>query len=381
MSLAKNNLSEDMQPAFGRTKIPGIEWMRVLAITLVLVLHAKPISPCKNSSVPFLFFYPIAAFYDFVACLGVPLFFLISMFLLEKRLQQERDYLGARLKRLLVLFFFWTAIQFLIWGLTLVSGLEGSESLAGHSLLATVLVGGPSLPMVGDSVIYFISDLVLLTAFHFLVRGYLRTKKARILAIVLCVVFFPLGPLCKSLLFSKEQYSPLAGFLGMEYYSPLNFLVFIPIAIWLNESYLGLSNARRVWRGGSRLQVLIGVYLLLLMGEIGVRLFTDMPFRVYARPSLPFGAWVLMEIALRIRSAPLWVIKASSLTLGVFAIHKYWILVVKLFIPDLPIISAEMFQSCRIDAADPIRLFLVAGLTYATAKVLARLSVFRPFVS
>ena len=117
------------------------------------------------------------------------------------------------------------------------------------------------------------------------------------------------------------------------------------------------------------------------MGEIGVRLFTDMPFRVYARPSLPFGAWVLMEIALRIRSAPLWVIKASSLTLGVFAIHKYWILVVKLFIPDLPIISAEMFQSCRIDAADPIRLFLVAGLTYATAKALARHSVFRPFVS
>jgi hypothetical protein len=376
----KSNLEEG-RSSYDVSRIPGIEWLRVLAVSLVLLLHAKPISPCKTSSVPFLLFYPIAAFYDFVACLGVPMFFLISMFLLENKFQKERSYLGARLKRLIILFLFWTAIQFLIWGIAIVTGMEDSHSLAGSSLLATILVGGPPLPIVGDSVIYFISDLVLLTVVHYFIRGYLRSKNAKIVAISLFLVFFYIGPICRNLFFTTERAGSLVSVLDLEYYSPLNFLVFIPIAIWLNESHLNSPHPRRRAQGTPRLKVLLGLYLIALVGEIGLRLFTDMPFRVYARPSLLFGAWILMEIALRIRSAPLWVIKVSSLTLGVFAIHKYWLLVVKIFFPDLPILSAEILRSCKIDAADPIRLFLVAGLTYATAKALARYRVFRPFVS
>jgi len=110
-------------------------------------------------------------------------------------------------------------------------------------------------------------------------------------------------------------------------------------------------------------------------------LLSQMPFRVYARPSLVLGAWVLVELALRIRSAPSWILEVSPLTLGVFAIHKYWLLIMAAALPDLPIKAGPMFQNCRIDASDPIRLFLVAALTFVTTKAFARSSTFRRFVS
>jgi surface polysaccharide O-acyltransferase-like enzyme len=376
-----NSLFEAGETSHDVTRIPGIEWLRVLAISLVLLLHAKPISPCKTSSSPFLIYYPIAAFYDFVACLGVPLFFLVSLFLLEKNLRQRGGYLGARLKRLLTLFFFWTAIQFLVWGVTLITGTEAVQPLAWNSLLVTVLVGGPPLPSVGDSVIYFISDLLLLTFIHYFIREYLGSKEAKIVAIASCLVFFYVGPICRNLFFSTEQEGALASALDLDYYSPLNFLIFIPIAIWVNESCMKVPHERPIGSGEPRLRVLLGLYLLALVVEISIRLLLEMPFRVYARPSLALGAWVLVEIALRIRSAPSWILKVSTLTLGIFAIHKYWLLVMIAVFPDLPITAGPMFQNCRIDASDAIRLFLVAGLSCATAKTLACSSTFRRFVS
>jgi len=381
MRRTSSSLLEAGEPSRDKTRIPGIEWLRVLAISLVLLLHAKPISPCKTSSMPYLFFYMIAAFYDFVACLGVPLFFLVSLFLLEKNLAQRESYLGARLKRLLALFFFWTGIQFLVWGVTLITATQGVQPLAWISLLRTVLVGGPPLPAVGDSVIYFISDLVLLTAVHYFIRGYLRSRNAKIVTIALCLVFFYVGPICRNLFFPAEHDGFFASVLNLDYSSPINFLVFIPIAIWLNESGIIVPNGRPIGSGDSRLRVLLGLYLLALAAEISTRLLTEMPFRIYARPSLPLGAWILMEIAMRIKSAPPWILEISPLTLGVFAIHKYWLFVLIAVFPDLPMVAGPMFQNCRVDVSDPIRLFLMAALTFATAKAFARTSALRRFVS
>jgi hypothetical protein len=224
--------------------------------------------------------------------------------------------------------------------------------------------------------------LLLLTFIHYFIREYLGSKKAKIGAIGSCLVFFYVGPICRSLFFSPEHGAALlASALDLEYYSPLNFLIFIPIAIWLNESCMKVLHERPIESGNSRLRVLLGLYVVALVAEISIRLLAEMPFRVYARPSLALGAWVLVEIALRIRSAPSWILKGATLTLGIFAIHKYWLLVMIAVFPDLPMTAGSMFQNCRIDASDPIRLFLVAGLTYATAKILACSSTFRRFVS
>jgi hypothetical protein len=142
-----------------------------------------------------------------------------------------------------------------------------------------------------------------------------------------------------------------------------------------------VPNGRPIGSSDSRLRILLGLYLLALAAEISIRLLSQMPFRVYARPSLVLGAWVLVELALRIRSAPSWILEVSPLTLGVFAIHKYWLFVLIAVFPDLPMTPGPMFQNCRFDASDPIRLFLMAVLAFATAKALARSSALRRFVS
>lgn len=361
--------------------IPGLEWLRILAIFLILLLHAKPVAPCKTSTAPIFFFYGITAFYDFVASLGVPVFMLISVVLLEMKLQHNEAYFGGRLKRLLDIFVFWTAVQFVAWGMTSYLGMQNVYSPSFSSFPGIIFRGGPPLPIVGGSVFYFISDLIVISVLHYCVRRYLLSARGRISGIVLSFLVFAFGTWFRQVSFSDNKFPFFFGVLGLDEFSPLNFLIYCPIAVWLVGNGLNSTLGSATVDHGLRIPILLSFYFAFLSLEVYMRLKTNIPFTVYGRPSLPIGAWILVEIAFRIKKIPSFLSRMSKLVLGVFAIHKYWILGLTFLIPSIPIESRHFFGGCDLDVARLIRLLLVCLGSFISTGLLASNGMFRPFLS
>jgi peptidoglycan/LPS O-acetylase OafA/YrhL len=272
-----------------------LDVLRGLAICLVMLWHLQPLRAFWQAPIS------LAAYvfnYE-VALTAVPVLFLVSLLLLLRRGSRPAGYVATRVGRLAVLLAICFVVQVGVCG----AALRGLPAIGWHELC----LGGPALPNVGDSVFYFLVNLLLLTV---LACGYALIAPRRRTYIGLAVV------LASLVLFEVLAFSSWS----LPYYSPLNFLLYIPLADLAVRHRAVL--ARYLW-------LLAAAYLLLACQDVllhGPFAFSlsHGPGDTYARASLVAGALALVVAFQRFAVPQIRPhVLAGRYSLGLFVVHKW----------------------------------------------------------
>jgi len=240
---------------------------------------------------------------------AVPLLILVSLLLFCRRSLANARYILKRLHRLTEILLVWLLVQTLVWLLLNACLSSASETGRPQGILQIILMGGPSLPVVGGSVFFFLVDLLLLTAIAF-VPLQLDARHRRLLCI---------GWIGASIL--QFEMCSLLGW-TIPYWRLDSFLVYVPAAWLLVESHL----SRRM----------VCVCVLAFIGFTAHDMILKAVFgrgvSTYATNSIFFGVLSVYGIAQSLdfvrRSGAVRFLAAYSL--GIFALHKYWMLLPRL---------------------------------------------------
>lgn len=312
-----------------------LDVLRGLAICLVMLWHTQPLAHFWQLPVHL----PTWLFNYQVSLTAVPVLFTVSLMLLMQRTSRGLAYLWRRLQRLLIVLAVCFALQVLVY----VVALQRWPALGWHE----IWLGGPALPTVGDSVFYFLVNLLLLTALawpYALLPARWRTIIGLAVLVVSAVSF-------EALTFSNWS---------LPYYSPLNFLVYIPLADFVLRYGTGLS--RWFWVTVAGFAVLV-CQDMLLRSPWGLYLHNEYP-QVYARPSIVLGALCLVVAFQRfsiprVKSLEL----AGKYSLGLYVVHKWvWY--------PLALLAAGVSVSPHVEYFVPVA---VAALTIGLSCLLVAL--------
>jgi hypothetical protein len=286
----------------------GIDVLKALGILLVLFYHLEPLQFSSVGDASYLSRVPgyIASVAHQESLVAVPLLILVSLLSFCRKSLANARYISRRLRRLSEILLAWVLVQTLVW--LFLNACLGSSSEAGRpqGILRVILMGGPSLPVVGGSVFFFLVDLLLLTGIALLpLQLDARRRK------VLCI-----GWIGASILYFEA-----CSFLGrtIPYWRLDNFLPYVPAAWLLAES----RPSRRM----------IYVFVLGFIGftahEMILKVVFDRSMNTYARNSVFFGVLSVYGIVQSLnfvqRSGAVRFLAVYSL--GIFALHKYWMLV------------------------------------------------------
>jgi len=254
----------------------------------------------------------IKAFYFQVTLLAVPTFFIVSLYLLYRKLEGSgQGYFVKRLSHLIALFLFWVACQYAVYYLAVIPksvspSEQFSQFLNSIHIRTIFFSGGPALPFVGASVFYFLSVLILLTVLAALFFMAARIKWLGVtigaISIAAFLIYFEAGSLQGTEISS-------GGF--------QSFAVYVPISYFL---YISGNRFPKVI-----LFLLVAGYILFSIQDYQLRI-REAPFNVYARPSIVFGATALFYWAqnLKTTAESKVVMALSNFSLGIFATHKYF---------------------------------------------------------
>lgn len=324
---------------------PFLDMLKAASIVAVVAWHVRPLvlrcgqqPGCGGLSIAL----DLIQFH--VLLLAVPLFFLLSLILLLRRLESGGEsYLRRRILRLGFLYVFWTTVQF-----ALARWLGSGDAVSWKTLLA----GGPRLPVVGASVFYFLSCLLVLSLLTGILHGIATRSRRAALAtsLVLSALFVVLF-----------EYDLWSQDLSVDSTDVTGFLPLVPLAYCLNR--YGPALRRRL------LPLLALCWSACVIQETMVLLTPEHGISYYARPSVLFGLALLYvpAAALRAGGGPLAGF-LSRHSLGIFALHKY---VHLLFAPlrahhwPLPLYAA-------LNLAPLAEFALVLGVTALAVFILAR---------
>jgi hypothetical protein len=295
-----------------------LDIIKAISITLVLFWHFQPIDITAPKLTDFhisgIFREGIKSFYQQVTLLGVPSFILVSLFLYFSKLQERGySYSKTRLLHLVNLFIFWVSCQIIIFSLTsfpISMPLQEriQNSISGLSLYNIFIEGGPRLPFVGgSSVFYFFTTLFLLTllsTFYFL----LNSRAPRITSGLGWAIVI------SSLLFF--EYCSLNN-VYIELLDLRTFIIYIPIA------HFFCVNENKIPKGW--FLVFITGYILFSVQDYLLR-GQGFIINVYLRAAIVFGALALFHGIknLPVQKGSRFISFLSIYSLGIYAVHKYF---------------------------------------------------------
>lgn len=286
-----------------------LDLVKAIGISLVLIWHFRPIKIVLEKGMS----HSIAKTAKFIleqaylnlTLIAVPLFILTSLFLLFQKLETTNfKYFIKRWRRLFDLFIFWVCLQFFVYYCTsFFYPLRLDYDI--YQLLQLAVNGGPILPLVGESVFYFLFVLIVLTvvsgAFFYLKSDKLKNRLGLVVIIFYLIYFETLSWANNGLLYSWLQ----------------NFGIYIPIAYFLFKQKATVAN-----------QYIIIYYICYLCFGIQDIILRSNNYGIglYSRLSIVFGALAIFSSCLRIKDwkASESVKFLSKFSLGIFAIHKYW---------------------------------------------------------
>lgn len=312
-----------------------LDILRGVAVVLVLLWHLQPLGRFHGAGMTR---FTYVANWQ-VSLVAVPVLFTLSLYLFALH-GGDGAYLLRRCRRLAVLVGFYFVAQIVVY-----VALEHRWPALG---LHQLVMGGPSLPLVGDSIFYFLTDLLALTVLMWL---YLRLPgKARV-ALGVAVVA------------GSAAYFELRSFglAALPYYHVLNFVVYVPVAYALGRSAVRLQ--RWFW-------LLAGLYVASTIQD----LLLNGPFslthdggggQMYGRLSLVAGALVLLLAVQRVRLPRAAALEAAGrYSLGVFALHKWvWL--------GVALIAARVHAGVETSRLAPV--FIAAVVIPSTAALVALL--------
>jgi peptidoglycan/LPS O-acetylase OafA/YrhL len=283
-----------------------LDTLRALAIVLVVLWHIQPfrfsaITQDHISRIP----QNIVDVFNYqLSLIGVPIFYLVSLYLFYSHMSStaSSSYLWRRIRRIAKLFIFWTAVQIAIYFVVRLYGHYYPEVWLGFSQRSVALffvLGGPTLPLVGDPVFYFLVDLAILTILAFLyarISDKFKTPVG-ISVIVFSAVYFEICHIRN---------------ITIAYPRPDSFIIYVPIAYMLYHN----DKLKKFW--------FVFLAGFILFSAHNIWLLKSDP-SVYARISIVFGAVAvfLTIYYLNLTLTDRFTQFLARYSLGIFAIHKY----------------------------------------------------------
>jgi Acyltransferase family len=298
-----------MPPQPSSQRDSNLDILKAICITFVLLWHFQPLQPVLNghdllSQISLILGEGLK--YQ-VFLMAVPLLFTISLHLYFKKVNNTAKYLSKRVKSLLRLLLFWSSVQFIFYALTLWINIPDPHSATTKSLsslesIVKILIGiGPQLPFVGDSVFYFLVNLIIVTSIGTL---YMRIPpqirgRVGIGLIALSTIYF-------ELLASLNLKTP--------YCFPDSFLIYIVVADLFTHQRQQLNKFKYLY---------LFLYLGFSAQDLILRTSDDI-LSIYARASILFGCLTVLTFIYPMRmKIPKFASNLSKYSLGIFAIHKY----------------------------------------------------------
>nr|MDA8173560.1 hypothetical protein [Nitrospiraceae bacterium] len=226
-----------------------------------------------------------------------------------------------------------------------------------------IIMGGPDLPIAGGSVFYFLFDLILL---YILAYGYYRLKDTirrplGLLVIIISMVYF------QYCIFSRRA----VAFWRLE-----NFLIYVPIAYFLRFSD-GFPKLKNFFLLGFIIFSVEESMVALRMHFLGYGV-------LYDRVSIAIGATAITSVILEASKLAAnekksdFIRLLSVYSLGIFALHKYWVLLVNLMFLELFIngfsnqsVNVQIFN-LNLDALQLIKVAAEVAFTLLSVYLLGR---------
>jgi len=199
------------------SKSIGIIWLRALLPLMVVLWHMRVIPKFMPIQTIFISDIDLGTLINFnFLLIAVPLFILVSLFLF---IQKNRDilYLKDRIKKLLILYLFWT-IFFSIF----TYGIDGIPRFI-NSIPYLIL----SIIRANNTIYYFFLDLALCTFIIYRISQ-LQSIYVNLFFLFSCVIILIMA------IASIEYNIPYLG----AYYNPINFLPYIFLAIIIKRRNL-----------------------------------------------------------------------------------------------------------------------------------------------
>ncbi|MBW4510851.1 MAG: acyltransferase family protein [Scytonematopsis contorta HA4267-MV1] len=274
-----------------------LDILKAIGIIFVLMWHLRPISLTINNNTHDIIFVITKIIQTFELQLyltAVPLFYLVSLYLFFLK-KPSKEYFKYRLVKLFKLFAFWSIFHniFLIL-LTRELPDFSWEFITGLK---------PSLPFVGDSVFYFLFNLIGLTIISF---SYVIINSIKIRKIISCII----------VLFSFSFFEiAYINNLNIPYHWLINFIIYIPISFYLANNQETILRLRFTY---------LLAYILFSAHDIYLRTVGNYG-SIYGRISIVCGALTIFSFIFSQKISVNWYIqKLSKYSLGIFALHKYW---------------------------------------------------------
>jgi surface polysaccharide O-acyltransferase-like enzyme len=341
---------------------------KALATSLVLFWHLQPLvrleaegtTPLGKAAAA------VLTLFNYQVCLlAVPLFFLVSLHLFHARIiERPQDAALRRIRRVGSVYLFWVGCQFALhYAIASVRLLATGESRFSVDLPPHLLAmqGGPSLPIIGMPVFYFLFVLLVLVVLsNAFQSSSLPAPVLRRVAAALALAFV-----------AYFECLNLRGG-GVAFWRVDNFILYAPISFLLfGQSRENLLRFAVAGCAG---------YLLFSMQDIYLR-SEGQSSGGYSRVSVVCGAVALLCFFLRARNVPASPAAAflSRYSLGIFATHKYWQLIVTAVFLAAGLGAPIRAASFPFDLRSLGIAVLSAALTLAGVAVGGR-TVFRRFL-
>ncbi len=275
----------------------SLDLLKAISIVFVLIWHLRPLSFIldKNTHIIVLITANIFRDLELQLCLtAVPLFYIVSLYLFFIK-KPNNKYFLLRITKIFKLFTFWSIFNYVFFLIVTKEVPQFSwEIITGLK---------PSLPLVGDSVFYFLFNLLGLTTIAFLYRKISSKELGRIISfiiIVYCLILFEASCIVNS---------------SIPYHWLLNFVVYVPIAYYLANNPKTILKFKFCY---------LSAFILFSLHDIYLRTYNYFP-SIYGRISIVCGALSIFCFVYPLKIPDSWYVqKLSKYSLGLFALHKYW---------------------------------------------------------
>lgn len=316
-----------------------LDTLKAISIIFVLIWHLCPFNFILDKNTHLIIYIAAKILRNVELQLfltAVPLFYIVSLYLFLIK-NPDNKYFKSRIIKILKIFSFWSIFHYIFFFII-------TKEIPKFSW--DILIGlKPSLPLVGDSVFYFLFNLICLTSFAFLYQKI--SDKQLIETLNLIIIIFSL--------FLFEAFSINNS--NIPYHWLINFIVYVPISYYL------VNHPSKILK--YRLFYLV-VYLLFSLHDIFLRSNNYFP-SIYGRISIVCGALTIFCFIYSLKIKDFWYIqKLSKYSLGLFAIHKYWQCLILLFIIYFKFSTAIFLFGIPINI-----VFLITGILVLFFSVLS----------
>ncbi|WP_193196593.1 acyltransferase family protein [Nostoc sp. MG11] len=327
----------------------GLDTLKAISIILVLFWHLQPVRfVARNDNHTLVNFLDslVEIFNWQLTLIAIPIFYIVSLYLFFQKFH-NRNSIKKILIKLSSVFLFWSVIKIIF--ATIISSKFPDLSWE-------VIVGiEPVLPLVGDSVLFFLFNLIILITLAYFYQR-LNSNHQKLLSYI--IVIFSL------LLFELTSLTKFS----VPYYYLRNFLIYIPVAFALVNHTNKIVKFKFYY---------LAAYILFSLHDICLRHYNYSP-GIYSRISVVCGALTLFCFIHTLKIKDNWFTqKVAKYSLGLFVLHQYWQYLFILLIINYPV---------SINIGIPFNiLFFIVGILVVFSTVgtiaLLKLTNLKQFVS